>query len=459
MGSEGSAAATATRATPGQVSVFINYRRADTRHVAGRLRDQMVARFGEKSVFVDVEDIAPGADYIDAIDRYVGNCVAMLVLIGDQWLTLRSENGSRRIDDPTDRLRLEVESGLRNKTQLIPVLVDDATMPEAKDLPASLAALARHHSARLRHETFRSDAEHLIEVISGMAAAPGAGNVRSRKRRGTPPPPVARTAGWVSVALLVIALLVIIGFKGDVQDLVHSGRPFLPDDVASGGFVWLLPALPVALAAVLALRRRSVGVAWGCVLGAAVWVVIEMRQVTIQGLEIHSAQVLLLLLLLGAAVAWAVAQPVLRAPARANSAGRVLAVLVLTGVALALRICALWIGQAAGGVDGSLSENVSNDPLIWIYVFVVAAICLPAAFLRLGREQVATLLTVTFLQAGYLLAMQTLTFDKVSELPRGATGVLVQDLVILASWACVVIAVCAGQRRGRSASPPYAGTT
>jgi hypothetical protein len=452
MGSKGSAAVTANGAAPGQVSVFINYRRADTRHVAGRLRDLMVARFGEKSVFVDVEDIAPGADYIDAINGYVGSCVAMVVLIGDQWLMLRSDTGSRRIDDPTDRLRLEVEAGLRNRTRLIPVLVDDATMPEVKDLPPSLAPLARHHSARLRYETFSSDAEQLIEVIAGMAETPGTKGPTGRVPRRTPPSPAAgRAAGWVTVALLAIALLVVIGFLGDVQERVHTARPYLPDDVAWGGIVWLLPALPVALAGILALRRRGVGVAWGCVLGATVWVVTEMRQVADKDLDIHSAQVLLLLLLLGAAAAWAVAQPVLRARAGANSAGRAIVVLVLAGVALVLRICALSIGQAAGGVDGSLSDNFDNDQLIWIYVLVLAGICLPAAFLRLDPEQVDTLLTVTFLQVAYFLAIQALTFHKLSDLPRGAPGIAAQDLVLLASWACVLLAVCVGQSRSTPA--------
>jgi hypothetical protein len=319
----------------------------------------------------------------------------------------------------------------------------------------------------LRHETFRGDAEQLIDVIAGMAgtagtsgptrndsgdAAAGRADASRVRRRTSRPSPAGRVAGWVTVALLAVALLVVIGFKGDVQDLVHSGRPFLPDDVAWGGVVWLLPALPVTLAGVLALRRRGVGIAWGCVLGAAVWVVTEMRQVTDKDLDIHAAQVLLLLLLLGAATAWVVAQPVLRARAGANSAGRAITVLVLAGIALTLRICALSIGQAAGGVDGSLSDNVSKDQLIWIHVLVLAGICLPAAFLRLDRQQVDTLLTVTFLQVGYFLALQALTFAKLSDLPRHSTGVAVQDLVLLASWACVVLAVVAGQRPDRSES-------
>src|SRR5680860_417496 len=130
----------------GQVRVFVNYRRNDTRHVAGRLRDLIVARFGENSVFVDVESIEPGLDYVTAIDTAVGSCQVMLVLIGDRWLDASNDQGLRRIDDPNDRLRLEIEAGLRHQTRVIPVLIDSASMPKSKDLPAPLAPLARHQA-------------------------------------------------------------------------------------------------------------------------------------------------------------------------------------------------------------------------------------------------------------------------------------------------------------------------
>ena len=82
-----------------RVRVFVNYRREDTRHVAGRLRDLVVTRFGDGSVFVDVESIEPGVDYVQAIDGAVSGCDVMLVLIGDRWLA-PDEQGLRRIDDP-----------------------------------------------------------------------------------------------------------------------------------------------------------------------------------------------------------------------------------------------------------------------------------------------------------------------------------------------------------------------
>jgi len=441
------------------MSVFINYRRADTRHVAGRLRDLMVARFGEEHVFMDVEVLQPGSDYINAIDGYVSGCEVMLVLIGDQWLTVRSEAGSRRLDDPTDRLRLEVEAGLRHRTRVIPVLVDDATMPEASDLPTSLVTLSRHHSARLRHETFRADAKHLSQVISRIDDDPARSDANEGGTSEAPrsAPSALRVAGWATLVLLAAALLVLIAYKGDVQEAVHSGRRNLPDDVASGGLLWLVPAVPICLAGLLLVfRRRSAGIALGCMLSAAVWVATEMRLVAAapDGFGVQSAQFLLLVLVLGAATALVVARPSLRARVGPNRPDRAVTVLVLAVLALGLRICALRIGQAAKGVPADLGDNLDADAAIWIYVLTLAVICLPAAFLRLRQQQVAALLTIAVLQPVYLLVVRTMTYQEAIKLPRKATGVIVTDVVILCSWACVILAVLISQRRSRTVPSP-----
>src|SRR6187200_143329 len=115
-----------------QDRVFINYRRKDTQHVAGRVRDRIDARFGRDRVFMDVEDIGLGGTWRQEIEDAVECSAVMLVLIGERWLE-KDESGHRRIDDPFDPLRIEVESGLRHKSRVIPVLVDSARMPRAED--------------------------------------------------------------------------------------------------------------------------------------------------------------------------------------------------------------------------------------------------------------------------------------------------------------------------------------
>ena len=73
----------------------------------------------------------------------VGSCAVLLVVIGGWWLTATGEDGRRRLDDPGDFVRLEIEAALARHVRVIPVLVDGARMPRAADLPASLEGLAR----------------------------------------------------------------------------------------------------------------------------------------------------------------------------------------------------------------------------------------------------------------------------------------------------------------------------
>src|SRR5680860_1419996 len=253
----------------GQVRVFVNYRRNDTRHVAGRLRDLIVARFGKGSVFVDVDSIEPGLDYVTAIDTAVGSCDVMLVLIGDRWLEASDDEDHRRIDDPADRLRIEIESGLRNQTRVIPVLVDSASMPTSRDLPAPLVPLARHQSTRLRHESFHNDADHLLGVVERVVG----GNAEPTDPR---PPSTEtdtqRAARWLSFGILLTALLALLALRSGVRDSVVSSRPQLPPDGPWASLVWLLPSLPVLVAAWLVANRDRLGVALGLLAGAAVWV-------------------------------------------------------------------------------------------------------------------------------------------------------------------------------------------
>jgi hypothetical protein len=54
--------------------LFINYRREDTRHAAGRLYDRLIQRFSEDQVFMDIDQIEPGEDFVDVINRKVGTC-------------------------------------------------------------------------------------------------------------------------------------------------------------------------------------------------------------------------------------------------------------------------------------------------------------------------------------------------------------------------------------------------
>ncbi|HKX14780.1 MAG TPA: toll/interleukin-1 receptor domain-containing protein [Propionibacteriaceae bacterium] len=146
--------------------IFVSYRRQETNHLAGRLYDRLADRFGEDRVFMDVDSIEPGVDFSDAIQQAIGSSDVLLALIGPDWLTATDEDGRRRLDNPDDLVRLEVEAALERGIRVIPVLAEGATMPRRQDLPDSLAALVRRNAVRLSHESFGHEAARLIDTLA-----------------------------------------------------------------------------------------------------------------------------------------------------------------------------------------------------------------------------------------------------------------------------------------------------
>lgn len=103
----------------------------------------LVGHFGPEQVFMDVEGIEPGLDFVEAIERAVGSCRVLIVIIGDEWTTVTDAAGRRRLDDPHDFIRLETDTALRRKIRVVPVLVGGAVMPRADELQAGLLSAAR----------------------------------------------------------------------------------------------------------------------------------------------------------------------------------------------------------------------------------------------------------------------------------------------------------------------------
>src|SRR5712691_4186560 len=168
-----------TVSTPAAASrIFISYRREETAYPAGWLFDRLVEHFGQGQVFKDVDSIQLGDDFVEVISTAVARCDVLLALIGDQWLTITGENGRRRLDDPDDFVRLEIEAALTRNVRVIPVLVDGARMPHAAELPASLAKLVRRQALELSPSRFASDTGRLLRVLDSSLAeaqAPQAG--------------------------------------------------------------------------------------------------------------------------------------------------------------------------------------------------------------------------------------------------------------------------------------------
>ena len=149
-------------------SIFLCYRRADTAGHAGRLVDSLEKHFGKGSIFQDLEAIVPGSNFTRTIDAAIARCEALVVMIGNTWLTELAADGSRRLDDPHDFVRMEIVAGLRHRRHVIPVLVEGTVMPAENALPDELKPLARLQAMDLSDLRWEYDVERLAKVLRAL---------------------------------------------------------------------------------------------------------------------------------------------------------------------------------------------------------------------------------------------------------------------------------------------------
>jgi len=159
---------------PAKHAFFVSYRRDQSSFIARSLRDALVARFGEGSVFLDESAISPGGEWPREIQEAILGCSAMLVIIGPYWLSASVlGSDSRRLDDPDDWVRREVEGGLaRPEVAMIPLLVDGAKMPESNTLPPTLDALTARQAFVLTGSSLENEVEALVRGIRGGDVGP-----------------------------------------------------------------------------------------------------------------------------------------------------------------------------------------------------------------------------------------------------------------------------------------------
>ena len=145
--------------------IFISYRREDSGGATGRVYDRLELNFGHSRIFMDVDAIEPGEDFVKKIEDAVSTTDIFLVVIGPNWAKITDRAGNRRLDNPEDFVRLEVSSALKRNVRVIPVLVDNATMPRSTDLPDDLKPLTRRNAIEISHTRFSMDMDRLIHSI------------------------------------------------------------------------------------------------------------------------------------------------------------------------------------------------------------------------------------------------------------------------------------------------------
>jgi hypothetical protein len=149
-----------------QSHIFVSYRRSDSADIAGRIYDRLIGKFGKGPIFKDVDSIPLGLDFKEYLDMKVGECDVFLAIIGNEWVSASDSTGKRRLDDPTDFVRIEIESALERKIPVIPLLVRDAHMPREDDLPSSLRKLVYRNGTPIRSDPdFHRDMDRLIAAL------------------------------------------------------------------------------------------------------------------------------------------------------------------------------------------------------------------------------------------------------------------------------------------------------
>lgn len=154
--------------------VFISYRRDDSAGQAGRVHDRLAQEFGRDLLFMDVDAVPLGADFIKVLREEVAQCDVLLAIIGPNWLNVRDEEGNRRLDNKNDFVRNEIATALQRDIPVIPILLDGAKIPKSEQLPKDLEALTARNGLDVRHASFHIDIDRLITSLRGQSGLVGA---------------------------------------------------------------------------------------------------------------------------------------------------------------------------------------------------------------------------------------------------------------------------------------------
>jgi len=263
--------------------IFINYRRSDSAGWARQLHGDLAGRFGAERVFRDVA-IEPGVDFVDHIERVMDSCEVCIIVIGRGWTSTTNADGSRRLDDPADLVRREIQRALeRPDVQVIPALVDGARMPAEDELPAGLRPLARRNACELTDSRWNYDIEVLCQRLRRVLgestlkreqrAAPGAA---SNRESPTAPAGAILLPAVVTIATAACAAVVAAALSEPLAGQGDQGWGRLAAYAIERGVIWaIVGALVVAAAAAafgsvrVPLGQAFVGAGTGWLGGAA----------------------------------------------------------------------------------------------------------------------------------------------------------------------------------------------
>src|SRR5262249_19543857 len=138
------------------------------------------------NVFMDIDSLAPGIDFVNSLDAALTRCDVMLVLIGPTWLACADASGARRLDDAGDFVRVEVGTALQRDVRVVPVLVGGAVIPKGPQLPPDLSRLARRQAFELSDTRWAHDVHTLVDALKGTAPGGAVQPVQPQSEVGDP---------------------------------------------------------------------------------------------------------------------------------------------------------------------------------------------------------------------------------------------------------------------------------
>ena len=198
-------------------TVFINYRRAENSESAIALHQRLQRHFARRRLFIDLHGLDGGVDWLHELERQVAASGVLLALIGSGWVDIQAADGTRRLDDAGDFVRVEIAEALRRRIPIIPVMLNDAPMPPADTLPPSIQQLAYQQGMPLRTISFEQDADRIAQAAKARIA--------EQRRRGVP----------TGAAILIAALCVTGGIAAGPYVLSQLGVALPGTSIGSDG--------------------------------------------------------------------------------------------------------------------------------------------------------------------------------------------------------------------------------
>lgn len=163
--------------------IFINYRKEDSNWASLALYNELRETYDKDNIFKDFNTIEPGEDFVESIQNALLTCDVLLVIIGSQWLTMKEKDGTRRLDNPNDFVRIEIKTALERDIRVIPALFDDTKMPSTEQLPDGLKALSRRQAIEISKTRFEEDVAKLVQVINKVLASETINEIIPREKK------------------------------------------------------------------------------------------------------------------------------------------------------------------------------------------------------------------------------------------------------------------------------------